>query len=360
VRYLDVATTKRISKIGLGTWQFGSREWGYGQAYAEREAFAIVRRALDLGITLFDTAEIYAEGRSERILGRALGEDRESIFLATKIFPLLPSAAAVRQRARASARRLGVRRLDLYQVHWPNPLVRDVTMMHAMRSLQQAGIVNEVGVSNYSLARWRGAESALGSRILSNQVQYNLVDRSPECELVPFAQDHGRAIIAFSPLAQGLLSGRFHDAGRPANRVRAASPLFQPETLERTRGLIAALREVADAHSATAAQIALAWTIQSPAVAAIPGASTVAQLESNVAAAEIRLADDEYEALRRASARVRPAAATDAGASGQPEPGPSLRFALRHSAKGGWYVARTSWRDAREITRAAGGRGSRG
>src|SRR5919204_1886265 len=119
MRYLsqEATATKKISRIGLGTWQFGSREWGYGQSYAEREARAIVRRALDLGVTLFDTAEIYGFGRSERILGEALGEHRESAFLATKIFPLLPVAPVVEQRAVASANRLGVRRLDLYQVH---------------------------------------------------------------------------------------------------------------------------------------------------------------------------------------------------------------------------------------------------
>src|ERR1700729_727997 len=125
MRYLASGTAKQISKIGLGTWQFGSKEWGYGDPYAEQESHAIVRRALDLGITLFDTAEIYGLGRSERILGTALGEDRDSAFLATKIFPLLPIAPVVEQRAVASANRLGVRRLDPDPGHQPNPGVRD-------------------------------------------------------------------------------------------------------------------------------------------------------------------------------------------------------------------------------------------
>jgi len=306
MRYLDLGTAKQISKIGLGTWQFGSREWGYGEQYAVQDAQAIVSRALELGVTLFDTAEIYGFGRSERILGRALGERLESVFLATKILPVLPLAPVVEQRAVASANRLDARRLDLYQVHQPNPVVRDGTIMRGMRALQRVGLVGEVGVSNYSLARWRAAEDALGTRVLSNQVRYNLVDRGPERELLPHAESAGRLVIAYSPLAQGLLSGRYQAGSPPANRVRAANPLFLPENLRRAGDLIAVLREVADAHSATPAQIALAWVIRHPAVVAIPGASSVQQMESNAAAADITLTEDQHQALEAASARFRP------------------------------------------------------
>ena len=306
MRYLATDTATRISKIGLGTWQFGSREWGYGDPYAAGEARAIVRRALDLGVTLFDTAEIYGYGRSERILGEALGDDIESVFLATKILPLLPFAPVVEQRAVASANRLGARRLDLYQVHQPNPLIGDTTTMRGMRALQRVGLVGEVGVSNYSLDRWRSAEAALGGRVLTNQVRYSLVDRSPERDLVPYAEAHERVIIAYSPLAQGLLSGRYQAGTRPTNRVRGANPLFLPENLDRAGDLIRVLREVADAHAATPAQIALAWVIHSPAVTAIPGASTVEQLEHNVAAADIDLTSEEYQALRAAAEDFHP------------------------------------------------------
>ena len=306
MRYLTSYTTKQISKIGLGAWQFGSREWGYGETYASDEARAIVRRAIDLGVTLFDTAEIYGLGLSERILGKALGDDLASVFLATKILPVLPAAPVVEQRAVASANRLGARHLDLYQVHQPNPVVRDGTTMRGMRALQRIGLVGDVGVSNYSLERWRAAEQALGSRVLSNQVRYNLVARGPERDLLEFAQSHERIVIAYSPLAQGLLSGKYHRDSRPSNRVRAFSPLFRPDNLDRAAGLIAALREVADAHSATPAQVALAWVIHHPAVVAIPGASSVEQVESNAAAAKIDLTDGEFQALTAASDRFRP------------------------------------------------------
>ena len=212
-----------ISKIGLGTWQFGSREWGYGKDYADEEAGRMVRRALELGVTLFDSAEIYGFGASERILGAALGERRTDVVLATKLFPLVPVPAVVRHRARASARRLGVDRIDLYQVHWPNPIVPLRQTMRGLRELVDAGVVAEVGVSNFDLARWKRAEEELGRRVLFNQVQYSLLARGPERELILWAERNGRVVIAYSPLAQGLLSGRYDPSRRPGG-ARGAQP----------------------------------------------------------------------------------------------------------------------------------------
>lgn len=300
MRYTTVAP--RVSKIGLGTWQFGAREWGYGEQYADREAGAILRRALDLGITLVDTAEIYGFGRSERIIGAALRDrPRGAVVLATKVFPVLPLAPVVAQRGVASAQRLGVRHIDLYQVHQPNPVVRDGTTMRGMATLQDVGLVGDVGVSNYPLDRWRRAEAALGRPVLSNQVQYNLVRRAPERDLIPYAEERRRLVIAYSPLAQGLVTGKYDADHPPSGGVRVNNPLFLPENLERAQPLVDTLREVADTHDATPAQIALAWTIRSDHVAAIPGASSVAQVEANAAAADLQLADDEVAALGRAS-----------------------------------------------------------
>jgi aryl-alcohol dehydrogenase-like predicted oxidoreductase len=311
MRYLDLPTAKKWSAIGLGTWQFGSREWGYGHDYAsgpDSEAAKIVARALELGVTVFDTAEAYGFGRSERILGEALDRgdaDPATTVVASKILPVLPVDQVVVQRGTASAARLR-RRIDLYQVHQPNPLIGDGTTMAGMRTLQAANVIDEVGVSNYSLDRWQTAETALGTQVISNQVQYSLVARGPDRELLPYARTAGRAILAYSPLAQGLLSGKFDAQHRPANRVRSLNPLFLPESLRRVTPLIETLRAVADAHDATPSQVALAWTIHHPVVVAIPGASSVAQLESNCAAAEITLAADEYTALTAAAESFRP------------------------------------------------------
>ncbi|HEY2765475.1 MAG TPA: aldo/keto reductase [Pseudonocardiaceae bacterium] len=308
MRYLDdLGTRTPYSVIGLGTWQFGSWEWGYGERYDSGVARRLVRRAHELGVTLFDTAEMYGFGRSERILGEALdGIDRDRVVIATKIFPVLPIAPVVQQRAVGSARRLGVRRIDLYQVHQPNPLVRDGTTMRGMRALRDIGLIDEVGVSNYSLARWCTAETALGCRVLSNQVHFSLLSREPAEQLVPFAAQTGRVVIAYSPLEQGLLTGRYTVEHRPGNRIRALNPAFLPENLERVAALIGVLRDVADAHDATPSQIALAWVVHHPHVVAIPGASSLEQLEHNAAAADIALSDEEFAALTAAAQAYEP------------------------------------------------------
>jgi aryl-alcohol dehydrogenase-like predicted oxidoreductase len=331
VRYLSIDTAKPISKIGLGTWQFGSPEWSRAARYASVDARAIVRRALELGVTLYDTAEIYGIearslscralvrgvavvdparlrgfGRSECILGQALVQDAGSAFVATKFYPAGPVTPSVRLHATASARRLGTPRIDLYQIHEPVRTAAFWPAIRAVRDLQQDGLIGEVGLSNGTLDRWRAAEDALGARVLSNQVPYSLVNRSAEDALLPYARSHGRVVIAYSPLAHGLLSGRYDRERRPASPAQLADPLFFPENLDRAADLLDTLRTVAEAHAATPAQVALAWVIRDPAVTAIPGAATVEQLESNVAAVDIDLTDDEYQALAAASARFSP------------------------------------------------------
>ena len=304
MRYVEV-NGARLSAIGLGTWQFGSREWGYGDDYAENEAIAITERALDLGINLIDTAEIYAFGRSERIVGRAIAARRAQAFLATKVFPVLPVSSIVQQRGLASADRLGVDTIDLYQVHWPNPVVPIGTTMAGMARLQRTGVVRHVGVSNFSLGRWQDAERSLGGPVLSNQVSYSLVERRPDRELVPWAAANDRLVIAYSPLAQGFLSARYDGTNSPGG-VRATNALFLPENVERARPLFAALREIATGHGATPAQVALAWVIRRANVVAIPGASSVAQLEKNVEAVDLALTDDEDRRLTEASDGFQP------------------------------------------------------
>jgi aryl-alcohol dehydrogenase-like predicted oxidoreductase len=287
-------------------WQFGSTDWGYGDDYARRDAGAIVERALDLGVNLVDTAEIYAYGRSERIVGEAIRGRRDEVFLATKVFPVLPVAPVVEQRARGSARRLGVDFIDLYQVHWPNPVVPNGPTMEGMRRVVDAGLVRHVGVSNFSRARWEDAERALGRPVMSNQVQYSLAQRKPERELLPYAQRAGHLVIAYSPLAQGLLSGHYDGTHPPRGWVRRANVLFLPENIARAGELLDTLREVAKRHDATSAQVALAWLIRHPNVVVIPGASSVAQLESNIAAADLELSDDDDARLTRAAERFEP------------------------------------------------------
>lgn len=315
MRFLEVPGLGQVSRVGLGTWQFGSREWGYGEDYASGVAAQIVARALELGVTLFDTAEIYGFGKSERILAEALGDERDEVVVASKLFPVAPFPPVVRRRQAASARRLQLRRIPLYQVHQPNPVVPDSVIMPGMRGLLDEARIGAVGVSNYSLSRWRRAEQALGRPVVSNQVQFSLAHPQPLDDLVPFAERENRVVIAYSPLAQGLLGGRYTVDNRPGG-VRAANPLFGTENLRRAAPLLDTLRQVAAAHAIEPAQAALAWLLSLPQVVVIPGASSVEQLEFNVAAADVRLDAAAQAALTEAARAFTPvsAASTMVGA----------------------------------------------
>jgi aryl-alcohol dehydrogenase-like predicted oxidoreductase len=305
MKYLDVDGVGTVSRIGLGTWQFGSREWGYGDSYASGAARDIVRRARALGVTLFDTAEVYGLGKSERILGDALGDERAEVAVASKIFPVAPFPAVVKQRERASARRLQLDRIPLYQVHQPNPVVPDTVIMPGMRDLLDSGAIGAAGVSNYSLSRWQKADSALGRPVISNQVHFSLAHPRALENLVPFAEREHRVVIAYSPLAQGLLGGKYGVNNRPGG-VRAINSLFGTENLRRIEPLLQTLRDVAAQVDVKPAQVALAWLLSLPNVVAIPGASSVEQLEFNVAAADIELSADSRDALTAAARNFRP------------------------------------------------------
>jgi aryl-alcohol dehydrogenase-like predicted oxidoreductase len=308
MKYVEVDGVGQVSRIGLGTWQFGSREWGYGDNYASGAAREIVQRARALGVTFFDTAEVYGLGKSERILGEALGDERADVAVASKIMPVAPFPPVVRQRARASAERLQVDRIPLYQIHQSNPLVPDSVIMPGMRDLLDDGRIGAVGVSNYSLERWKKADAALGSPVISNQVSFSLANTRPLKHLVPFAEREKRIIIAYSPLSQGLLGGKYGPDNRPGG-VRALNALFGTENLRRVEPLLQTLRDVAAEVDAKPAQVALAWLISLPGVVAIPGASSVEQLEFNVAAADIELSVASRDALTDAARAFRPVSA---------------------------------------------------
>jgi aryl-alcohol dehydrogenase-like predicted oxidoreductase/glycosyltransferase involved in cell wall biosynthesis len=304
----------RVSVIGLGTAQYGLTAWGWGRDCGPGEVAAVCRRAVELGVTLFDTAESYGDGESERQLGAALADvNRDRIVLATKTSPYGLVRERVLAAARGSLGRLRTDRIDLYQIHGPDWRMAESIRMAGMRGLLESGEIRHVGVCNYPLSWWKEAEAALGRPVASNQVRYSLLTRAPERDLLPWAQANGRLIIAWSPLEQGLLTGKYVDAA--PRFERPAAELFSPGNLNRAAQVLHGLREVADARGATPAQVALAWIISHPGVVAIPGAKNVAQLEENAAAADLVLAGDEVAHLTAVADRFRPA----------PQPGPQIR-----------------------------------
>ena len=301
MRYIEIEGM-RLSRIGLGTWQFGSREWGYGREYATDVAPALIRRAVDLGITMLDTAEAYGPGRSERIIGETLPslaeEQRAELIVATKFTPIGPAEPIVAWQVAGSRHRLGMDALDLLYVHWKNPFVSARRVMQSMRPLLAEGLVRRAGVSNYTLAQWQEAEAALRAPVVANQVQFSLAAPRPAEELVPYAEASGRAVVAYSPLGQGLLAGRSDFAGaagfgRPQARLARRRDGLDPMQV--------VIRRVADTHGATPAQVALAWVISHPNTVAIPGARTIEQLEENAAAADLELTEEELVQLTTVS-----------------------------------------------------------
>jgi aryl-alcohol dehydrogenase-like predicted oxidoreductase len=295
----------RVSRIGLGTWQFGSREWGYGDDYLRETAPALLRRAIELGITMIDTAEAYGPGRSEAVIGEELGGlsdgQRPGLTIATKLMPIAPAEPIVAWECAGSRRRLRTDRLDLYYIHWPNPFVSPRRVGQAVRPLLRDGLVRRFGVSNHSIEQWQGFERGLGATAIANQVRFSLVSPGPAEDLVPYAAANDRMIVAYSPMGQGLLSGRDYSS---LPRMRRTGPKARGADLGASvAALQGALAEIAIANGATPAQVALAWVISHPSTIAIPGARTVQQLEQNAAAADLVLADDE---VARLSALARP------------------------------------------------------
>ena len=248
MRYVEVRGF-RASVVGLGTWQFGGEPWGYGPDYVGHVAEQIVRHAMDLGVTFVDTAEVYGHGQAERIVGRALAGRAGQARVATKLYPDLPVAPVVVRKGRASRHRLGVARIDLYQVHGRNPAVPLRSTMRGLQRLVAEGVVERVGVSNFWLSEWQQADRAFGSPVLSNQIEYSLVRRDAERDVLPWAREHDRLVIAYSPLAQGLLSGRYDLGTRPTGH-RRVSPLFGAPYVDLARPLIEALRRIGAVHAA--------------------------------------------------------------------------------------------------------------
>ena len=293
-----------VSRIGLGTWQFGSREWGYGDTYASEVAPALLRRAAELGVTMIDTAEAYGPGRSERIIGATLATlppwQRAGLLVATKFLPIAPAEPILARQAAGSRRRLGVDTLDLYYAHWPNPFVSPRRVMQALRPLVASGKVRRVAVSNYSARQWQKAERALRAPVVANQVQFSLVNPGPARSLVPYATDAGRLLVAYSPLGQGLLGGAPMEH---LHGMRARNPQFRRRR-RRFAPLLEALGQIAAAHDATPAQVALAWVLHHPNTIAIPGARTLEQLEENAAAADLVLSNAEHERLTAEAAAL--------------------------------------------------------
>lgn len=296
------STDITISPIGLGCWQFSQGAGMVGSYWAtldQRQMNEIVAASLHAGVSWFDTAEAYGNGKSEQGLSRALeaaGSEPGSVVVATKWFPAFRFASNIGKTIGARKAALSPYPIDLYQVHHPFSFSSVAAQMQAMAQLVERGDVRAVGVSNFSAEAMRAAHAVLtrhGVVLASNQVRYSLLDRQIESNgVLETARELGVSIIAYSPLAQGILTGKFHEdpeliRSRPGPRKWLGR--FKQSGLEETRPLIESLRRIAADHEATPAQIALAWTVREPLVVAIPGATKVEHAQSNTGAMAVTL-----------------------------------------------------------------------
>lgn len=319
---MNQITTRKLGKsdlevtpIGLGCWQFSKQKNMAGKFWPtlyDELIDRIVAGSLEGGINWFDTAEVYGSGASENALAAALKAQRKKpgdILIATKWWPMLRTAANIPKTIGNRLEALSPYPIDLYQIHQPYGFSGERSEMRAMAELVKAGKIRCVGVSNFSAQKMRNSWEELrksGLPLISNQVRYSLLDRKIESNgILKAAKELGISIIAYSPLAQGLLSGKFHDHPELLKNIglRKYTGLFKPEGLERSRPVILLMKELAEKYSVTPSQVALNWLIHfhGDTVVAIPGATKETHVAENTGAMKFRLSEVDMGRIDLAS-----------------------------------------------------------
>jgi len=287
-----------ISPIIMGTWQTGKDMW---VGIDDTESTQAIKAAYDAGITTFDTAEVYGNGHSERIVGKALYDVRDRVVIATKVFSNHLQYKQVIDACHRSLKNLNTDYIDLYQIHWPpgsfgSKNVSPEETMRAMTDLKAQGKIRAIGVSNFS--RSQIEDAATYGRIDSLQPPYSLFWRKVEDDAMPYCRQNNITLLAYSSMAQGLLTGKFGPDHRFAKGDhRFKNKLFQPENYARVQKALERLRPIAAANHITLGQLALAWVISQPGTCAIAGARNPEQAVQNAAAGNVRLSEEHLAAI---------------------------------------------------------------
>lgn len=304
MRYVQLGKTGlEVSELALGTWAYGG-DWG---SFDEEEAKATIRRAVELGVTLFDTAQAYGFGISERLLGDTLWKvtRRDQVVVATKGGLRMDgenllrdnSAGWLRAGVESSLRNLRIEYIDLYQLHWPDLRTPPEETAGALEKLVGEGKIRHVGVSNYDPKQM--AELASHGRVEALQPPYHMFHRDIEDEILPYTSGHGIGVLVYGPLAHGMLAGRMTpDTTFPADDWRSHSPDFNGERFETNLRVVDRLREFAQSRGIPLAQLAVAWTVSNPCVdVAIVGARRPSQLDGLTPASEIQLSESDRDRI---------------------------------------------------------------
>jgi diketogulonate reductase-like aldo/keto reductase len=258
-------TGERIPIVGMGTYSLGNSE-----GTQRMQEIKALQRGIELGMKFIDTAEMYGHGRSETLVGKAIEDSREDVFLATKVSPEHFGYDDVIKSCEASIQRLGVKFVDLYQLHWPSPRIPIQETMRAMEELVATGKTRYVGVSNFSVEQTMQAQESLPrSELVSNQVRYSITSRSIEADILPFCEKEKIAVIAYSPLDTGNI---------PISRIP---------------------KDILEKYDMTPAQLMLNWVTYPDSVVTIPKAGRVSHVEENATAVDVRISKTDYQALSR-------------------------------------------------------------
>ncbi len=293
----------KVSRIGLGTWQFGTKGWRFED---KEEMKKVLNSALDQGINFIDTAEVYGGGVSETVIGEVIKErgDRDDLVIATKVAPRHFRYKDVLRAANKSLERLGIKTIDLYQLHWPNEYVPLQETMRAMEELVNSGKVRYIGLSNFPPCLTKEAVLHLKNNdVISNQVKYNILERDVEKEILPAMRELGIVIIAYSPLAMGLLTGKYDEKTVfPEEDYRSNHPLFAiKENFNQVINIVETLKEMAGKYGKSVPQIAINWLLKFDDVFPIPGAKSPKHVESNIGSVGWSLSDEDWMKIKEAS-----------------------------------------------------------
>ncbi|MDX2213241.1 MAG: aldo/keto reductase [Oculatellaceae cyanobacterium bins.114] len=296
------ANGSAVPPLCIGTWAWGDKLfWSYGKDYNADQLEAAFQEAIASGVNFFDTAEIYGFGESETLIGQFMQRSQQPVYIATKYFPV-PwrfTADAVSDALTASLRRLKLPTVDLYQVHQPfSFFMSQETLMNALADEVKQGRIKAVGVSNYSAQQMREAHELLAKRgvpLAVNQVEYSLLARQIEHNgVLETARELGVTILAYSPLAQGLLTGKYNAENyTEPTGARRFNPRFSQEGLKKLTPILKVLKDVGDRYQRTPAQVALNWLIAQGNVIPIPGAKTADQARQNAGAIGWSMTDEE-------------------------------------------------------------------
>jgi myo-inositol catabolism protein IolS len=290
-----------VSEIGLGTWGMSGAFWG---AADDAESIRVIHRALELGVTLIDTAEAYGRGHSEEVLGTALAGRRNKAVIATKVAPNHLDPRELEGALEGSMKRLQTDVVDIYFVHWPNPKFPIGPTMEVLERLRVQGRIRAVGVSNFGTAQMDQARAHGTIDVL--QPPYNMLWREVEAALLPYCREHNIGIMPYSGLAQGLLTGTLSRGTEFAEGdERRTTVLFQPGIYERSLDAVDGLRPIAAKYGKTIAQLAVQWLTSRPGVSSpLLGARTVREMEENAASVGWTIAPEDVDAIDRLTSPI--------------------------------------------------------